>query len=80
MNSAGIGLGLTIVKEIVEHSGGTITAESEGSNKGSVFTFTMIMNPVEVSAFNFPNIEAAPNDSESHRSSQPSQLSNAASQ
>jgi len=32
MNSAGIGLGLTIVKEIVERSGGTIVAQSDGPN------------------------------------------------
>ena len=41
MNSEGIGLGLTIVKQIVETSGGTIHVESEGIDRGSCFTFSM---------------------------------------
>jgi signal transduction histidine kinase/ActR/RegA family two-component response regulator len=34
----GVGLGLSIAKEIVNLHGGTITAHSEGRNKGSTFT------------------------------------------
>ena len=44
MNSAGIGLGLTIVKQIVEDSGGAVGVESEGPGRGSLFSFTMKMN------------------------------------
>ena len=40
-NSDGIGLGLTIVKQIVDISGGDISVESEGIGKGSLFIFTM---------------------------------------
>ncbi len=34
----GVGLGLSIVKEITSLHGGTVTAHSEGSDKGSTFT------------------------------------------
>lgn len=44
MNSEGIGLGLTIVKQIVESLGGSIQAASAGINQGSTFTFCMKMD------------------------------------
>lgn len=43
MNNDGIGLGLTIVKQIVETSRGFIDVESEGINQGSTFFLTMEM-------------------------------------
>ena len=43
MNSAGIGLGLTIVKQIVESADGRINVESEGPDRGSIFRFSMRM-------------------------------------
>ena len=46
MNREGIGLGLTIVKQIVEKSGGKITVYSEGVGKGSTFSFNMKMNTI----------------------------------
>ena len=45
MNHEGIGLGLTIVKKIVEASGGTIGVSSEGIGKGCVFYFSMKCRP-----------------------------------
>ena len=39
----GIGLGLRVVKAIVEVSGGSIAADSEGIGLGSVFAFSMKM-------------------------------------
>ena len=48
MNSAGIGLGLLIVKQIVESCQGDIIAESEGVDKGSLFIFSMRMDKLGV--------------------------------
>lgn len=40
----GLGLGLAIVRQIVELHGGTIQAESPGENQGATFTITLPMN------------------------------------
>jgi signal transduction histidine kinase len=37
----GSGIGLTIAKHLVEAHGGKLWVESEGKNKGSVFSFTL---------------------------------------
>lgn len=47
----GMGLGLTIVRYLVELHGGTITAESEGENRGATFTIILPRN-VEISIDN----------------------------
>jgi hypothetical protein len=39
--TGGIGMGLTIIKEIVEAHGGKVWAESEGLGKGARFVFTL---------------------------------------
>ena len=41
INNDGIGLGLTIVKQLVECAGGQIVAESRGIDQGSTFTFNL---------------------------------------
>ena len=41
MNSEGIGLGLMISKALIEVNDGKLYINSEGVEKGSVFTFTM---------------------------------------
>ena len=47
INSAGIGLGLTIVKQIVESAGGKVSVYSEGLGKGSSFGFTLKLEQEE---------------------------------
>lgn len=42
--SSGSGLGLAVVKSLVEAHGGSVIAESEGKNKGSTFKFTLPKN------------------------------------
>lgn len=54
-NGTGLGIGLTVVRELVESHGGTVVAESEGKGKGSRFVLTipllgeMEKNPGDVS-------------------------------
>jgi len=43
----GLGLGLSIVRQLVELHGGKVSAESEGENLGSAFTVTLPLAKVE---------------------------------
>ena len=47
---SGLGLGLSIVKHIIELHGGTITAQSEGENRGATFTMTLPRSAVQPAA------------------------------
>ncbi len=44
--ASGLGLGLSIVKSLVEMHGGTIRAKSEGENRGATFTISLPLSIV----------------------------------
>ena len=48
MNNHGIGLGLLVVKQIVERQSGTLSVQSDGINRGSKFIFTLKMERVKL--------------------------------
>jgi PAS domain S-box-containing protein len=48
-SQGGLGVGLTLVRQLVEIHGGTITAESAGSDQGSIFTVRLPALPLESS-------------------------------
>ena len=67
-NHEGIGLGLTIVKELVELNGGGIAVHSDGIEKGSTFCFTMAMEqPADMVSEEVKSFEVThlPHDKES---------------
>ncbi len=47
LDSRGMGIGLAVVRELVNGHGGNITAHSDGRNKGSTFVVTLPMAPAK---------------------------------
>ena len=48
MNSEGIGLGLNIVKQIIDLANGSLSVQSDGLGHGSTFTFSMRMKEFDL--------------------------------
>jgi PAS domain S-box-containing protein len=56
----GLGLGLSIVRYIVEAHGGTVAAESDGRGKGATFTVTFPIRAVQDAPVRLPSSDAFP--------------------
>src|SRR5215216_1328374 len=60
----GLGLGLAIVRHLVELHGGTVSAQSEGLNKGATFSATFPLLAERAEPFTMPHSET--NGAENH--------------
>ena len=57
----GLGLGLSIVKHIVEHHGGTVEARSDGEGRGATF---VVRFPMQAAQISYTAADLAPSESD----------------
>ncbi len=63
---AGLGIGLTLVKSLVEMHGGSVTVFSEGANRGSRFTVSLPLIPDSLAAPGLPDVQRSGDGSSSN--------------
>ncbi|MDQ3651128.1 MAG: PAS domain-containing protein [Acidobacteriota bacterium] len=54
---SGLGLGLAVVRHLVEQHGGTASAESKGENRGSTFTIELPISPLRMDVERFEQLK-----------------------
>lgn len=59
-SQGGMGIGLALVRNLVELHGGTVTAESDGIGKGSLFTIRLPLATTEAAASERRNVRRVP--------------------
>lgn len=74
----GLGLGLSIVRHLIELHGGRVKAESAGEGKGAAFTFTLpVMNARVESLENINNVVASESFDSPNKTAEPRKLAGA---
>jgi CheY-like chemotaxis protein/anti-sigma regulatory factor (Ser/Thr protein kinase) len=65
---SGLGLGLAVVRHLVEQHGGRVSAESAGENQGSTFTIELPLSTLRIDAERFDQLKRGEHDA-AHRQS-----------
>jgi PAS domain S-box-containing protein len=62
----GLGLGLAVVRHLAEQHGGTVSAESEGVNRGSTFTIELPLLILKLDAYELERLKRGEDDDDGY--------------